>query len=83
MFAVKLHQEELNKHKDQIKGGLADDKTCEDIAKKHPNNTAITFRDSSITYKKLNEKANRVAQEILKKSTQNKIVGLCIERSLD
>jgi amino acid adenylation domain-containing protein/non-ribosomal peptide synthase protein (TIGR01720 family) len=56
----------------------------EDIAKKHPNNSALTFEEHSITYKELNEKANHVAQELLKDSTtKNNIVGLCIDRSLD
>lgn len=55
----------------------------EDVALKHPNNIALTYGESSITYKTLNEKANRVALDILKNSNQNKIVGLCIERSLN
>ncbi len=56
----------------------------ENIAENHPENLALTFGENSISYKTLNEKANQVAQNILKNSTKNnEIVGLCIERSLD
>ncbi|MFD1613740.1 amino acid adenylation domain-containing protein [Gelatiniphilus marinus] len=55
----------------------------EDISKKHPENVALTYNGNSITYKALSEKSNQISQEVLKKSSQKEIVGLCIERSLN
>ena len=56
----------------------------EHSAKKHPKKSALTFGENTMTYKELNEKANRVAKELLKDSTKNNpVVGLCIERSSD
>ncbi|WP_034045167.1 non-ribosomal peptide synthetase [Wocania ichthyoenteri] len=70
-------------HKNVFKGFESIHSIIEDVALKCPNNLAVTFGDNSISYKKLNEKSNRIAQEVLKKSTKNEVVGLCIERSLD
>lgn len=85
---IKTDKKQLNlnniiKHKNAFEGYKNIHSIIKSIAKKHPNNIALTFKDGSITYKVLNEKANIVAQELLKKSAQNKIVGLCIERSLN
>jgi len=55
----------------------------ENISLETPNNIALTFGDQSISYKTLNNKANVVAQHILKTKNKNNIVGLCMERSLD
>ncbi|MFD2726452.1 non-ribosomal peptide synthetase [Hyunsoonleella rubra] len=56
----------------------------EDIAKKHPKNTAVSFENQSISYDELNHKSTVLATELLKtNSDENTIVGLCTERSLD
>lgn len=56
----------------------------EKIANQYPGNLALTYKGISINYKELNDRANIVASELLKiSSNQNEIVGLCIERSID
>ncbi|PWH82543.1 hypothetical protein DIS18_09865 [Algibacter marinivivus] len=55
----------------------------EDVSKKHPSNTALTFKNESITYKVLNEEANNVARKILENPPDGEIIALCLERSLD
>ncbi len=56
----------------------------ENIAAQLPNDTALTFKNESITYKELIERSNAIAQKILEKTKdENQIVGLCIDRSLE
>uniref|UniRef100_UPI0026141C2B non-ribosomal peptide synthetase n=1 Tax=uncultured Algibacter sp. TaxID=298659 RepID=UPI0026141C2B len=56
----------------------------ENISTLYPNNIALTYKEHSITYKKLNDKANLLANHLLNNTkTPNEIVGLCIDRSVD
>ena len=55
----------------------------EQVSLQTPNNVALTFGNESISYKTLNDKANLVAQHILKTQNKSNIIGLCMERSLD
>jgi len=56
----------------------------EDQVKKDPNAIAVVFNDVSLTYKELNEKANKVANYLRKKGVgPDSIVGIMIERSLE
>ncbi|MFS4481478.1 amino acid adenylation domain-containing protein [Hyunsoonleella sp. 2307UL5-6] len=56
----------------------------EAIATTYPDAIALSFENTSITYKTLNEKANSIAHELLKSTSKNnKIVALCVDRSLD
>ncbi len=55
----------------------------EEVSKRTPNKIALTFKDEHITYSELNERANSVAYKILEFSSESKIVGLCLERSLE
>ena len=49
-----------------------------------PNNTAIVFEDSSITYKELNEKANQLARYLKEQGIEsNKFVGIMLPRSIE
>lgn len=51
---------------------------------KSPDSTAIVFGDKRLTYRELNEKANQLARYIRGKGmTQNSIVGLLVNRSLE
>ncbi|MFK7811723.1 MAG: amino acid adenylation domain-containing protein [Maribacter sp.] len=53
-------------------------------AKENPNGIALAIGDEKMTYKKLDEEANLIAQRILDLTKgENEIVGLCIERSLN
>jgi len=56
----------------------------EAVALNNPAAIAITFGAESITYQQLNNRANRVAANILKTSKgESKIIGLCIGRSIE
>ena len=49
-----------------------------------PNNTAIVFEDSSITYKELNEKSNQLARYLKEQGIEsNKFVGIMLPRSIE
>ncbi|SFB47264.1 non-ribosomal peptide synthetase, partial [Clostridium frigidicarnis] len=56
----------------------------EEQVQKTPNNIAITFKEEYLTYKELNEKANKLAR-ILRNSGVNKesIIGIMLDRSLE
>ncbi len=53
---------------------------------KNPDNIAIVFKEQSLSYQQLNEKANQLANYLLdyKKQHQlpdNSLIGICVERS--
>jgi len=53
-------------------------------ALENPTATAVVFKNDSITYANLNERATKIAGALLVAGVkQNDIVGLCIERSVD
>jgi amino acid adenylation domain-containing protein len=50
----------------------------------HPDNNAVTFKDTRLTYKELNEKANQLAHYLIAKGIEvEDIVAIKIERSLE
>lgn len=51
----------------------------------HPNDTAIVFEDTSLTYSELNQKANELAYLLVNhyKIKRNQIVGIMLNRSLE
>ncbi|ASS75353.1 hypothetical protein CIG75_10355 [Tumebacillus algifaecis] len=56
----------------------------EAIVDRAPDRVAIVCESNSLTYRELNERANRVAAHLLSLGVQpNTLVGLCTERSLD
>ncbi|MDF2882508.1 MAG: amino acid adenylation domain protein [Clostridiaceae bacterium] len=56
----------------------------EDQAEKYPNNIALIYKGDQITYRQLNERANKFARVLRNKGVKsNVIVGLMINRSLD
>jgi len=49
----------------------------------HPDKTAIVFRDQSLTYRELDERANALAHELVRKGVgPDQLVAISIERSL-
>ncbi|WP_443659035.1 non-ribosomal peptide synthase/polyketide synthase [Clostridium algidicarnis] len=63
-------------------------KTLQEIfelqVEKSPNNIAVIFGDEKITYKKLNEKSNKLARVLREKGVgSNKMVGVMLNRSID
>lgn len=50
----------------------------------HPDRIAVTYGDTTITYRELNERANQVAHLLRSMGVQSEtIVGLCVPRSVD
>ena len=49
-----------------------------------PNKTAVVFDNQSLTYRELNERANRLAHYLQKRAVGPEVlVGICMDRSLD
>ena len=56
----------------------------EESASKYPDNIALTFHDTSLTYTQLNNTASRLAQELLKNGIQTgDIIGIALDRSAE
>ena len=63
---------------------LSLNKVFENSVKRTPDNIAAIYKNESITYRKLNEKANKLARYLIKKGIKsNDIVGIMVERSID
>jgi len=56
----------------------------EEIAEKYPNNDALIFNDTHISYMELNEKANSLANYLLTENINKEdIISICINRSVE
>ena len=56
----------------------------EEQVTKTPNNIAVVFKEQTLTYQQLNEKANQLAHYLQKLGVQPETkVGICLQRSLD
>jgi len=56
----------------------------DDISKKQPLNTAVSYQNSSLTYKELNEKSDHLAQFLINNGMEpGNIIALSIEKSID
>ncbi len=56
----------------------------EDQVRKNREKPAVSFKDESITYGQLNDRAEIIASKILEHtSNRNEIVGLCLQRSVE
>ncbi|WP_025028857.1 non-ribosomal peptide synthetase [Caldalkalibacillus mannanilyticus] len=56
----------------------------EEQAEKNPDSVAIVYKDQQMTYRELNEKANRLAWTLKNKGVQaEQLVAIMVERSLD
>ncbi|MBZ9636378.1 non-ribosomal peptide synthase/polyketide synthase [Clostridium sp. FP1] len=56
----------------------------EEQVEKTPDNVAVVFEDKKLTYRELNEKANRLARTLRKKGVKpDSIVGIMVERSIE
>ena len=56
----------------------------EDQAARTPDNIAVVYEDSRLTYRELNEKANQLARVLREKGVvPDSIVGIVVERSLE
>ena len=49
-----------------------------------PNAVAVVFSEQQLTYQELNQRANQLAHELIKRGVGPEVlVGLCVERSID
>ncbi|MCB5905832.1 condensation domain-containing protein, partial [Bacillus cereus] len=56
----------------------------EEQVKKTPNNIAVAYKDQSLTYRELNERANQLAHMLRSKGiVREEIVGIMLERSVE
>ncbi|PDX99224.1 non-ribosomal peptide synthetase [Bacillus pseudomycoides] len=56
----------------------------EDQVLNRPNEIAVTYQNKKVTYKELNNMANRLARVILEKSqSKNPVIGIMAERSVE
>ncbi|CCF15397.1 tyrocidine synthase 3 [Brevibacillus laterosporus GI-9] len=56
----------------------------EEQVEKVPNEIAVVFEDNYLTYRELNEKANRLARTLREKGVEREtLVGILVERSLE
>ena len=56
----------------------------EEQVERTPDNIAVVFEDKKLTYRELNEKANRIARTLREKGVEaDTIVGIMVERSLE
>ncbi|MCL5261042.1 MAG: amino acid adenylation domain-containing protein [Gammaproteobacteria bacterium] len=55
----------------------------EEQALKHPNNIAVAYKDSRLTYQELNQKANQLAHYLREQYAikPNNLVALCLDRN--
>ena len=56
-------------------------------ARQHPNNTAVVFEETQLSYQELDERSNRLARYLLSqegiKGEHNPLIAICVERSLE
>ncbi|MGF9820109.1 amino acid adenylation domain-containing protein [Brevibacillus agri] len=56
----------------------------EQIAEKYPENIAVVFRSTTVTYRELNERANRLAHHLKALGVgPDRLVGIYMERSIE
>ena len=56
----------------------------EEQVEKTPDNIAVVFEKEELTYRQLNERANKLGHYLQKKGVKpESLVGICVERSLD
>ncbi len=54
----------------------------EGVAGRYPENVAVVWKNTRVTYRELNEKANQLAHYLLNRGVKpNTLVGLCMDRS--
>ncbi|MGY5036818.1 non-ribosomal peptide synthetase, partial [Streptomyces sp. 900116325] len=56
----------------------------EEQAARTPDALAVVHHDASLTYRQLNERANRLAHHLINKGvTTDTLIGICLERGID
>ena len=56
----------------------------EEQVNRTPDNISVTYKDKQLTYRELNERANKIANRLREKGVDNKkVVGIMVERSIE
>ncbi len=81
-------ESQILKEFNHTKSAFPEEKTVitlfEEQVTKTPENTAVIFEDEQLSYKELNERANKVAHYLRSKGVREEtLVPICIERSLN
>jgi non-ribosomal peptide synthetase component F len=54
----------------------------EEKAKNTPNAIAVVYKDKEVTYKELNEEANKLANYLIQQGVKvEDLIGICVDRS--
>lgn len=73
-----------NKTQHAYKKNLTIPAAFQNLVENAPNNVAVIFEDTSLTYDELNKRANKIANYLLKIGTKKEqIIAICMDRSLD
>ncbi len=76
--------EEWNRTEAEYPAGLCIHQLFEAQAERTPDAVAVVFEDASLTYRQLNERANRLAHHLRRRGVGPEArVGLCLERGLE
>ena len=79
----KIVQEFNDNHRDYPRNKTLH-QLLEEQVERTPNNIAVVFEEKKLTYRQLNEKANRLARTLREKGVKpDSIVGIMVERSLE
>ena len=56
----------------------------EEQVERTPEKAAVVMGEEELSYRELNERANRLARYLVEKGVRaNQVVGMCVERSLE
>ncbi|MBW7476625.1 amino acid adenylation domain-containing protein [Paenibacillus oenotherae] len=77
-------QENWNETDRPFMDGMTIHRLFENRAEQHPDRIAIRFEQQSLTYKQLNDKASRVAAELIRQGVgRNRVIAIAAKRSLE
>jgi non-ribosomal peptide synthetase component F len=84
MIEVQLQPIEENFRAENYSYSTTIHQLFETQVEKTPNQIAVSFEDSSLTYRQLNERANQIAHYLIELGVKpEQLIGICVERSLE
>lgn len=84
MIEVQLQPIEENFRAENYSYSTTIHQLFETQVEKTPNQIAVSFEDSSLTYKQLNDRANQIAHYLIELGVKpEQLIGICVERSLE
>ena len=84
MIEVQLQPIEKNFRAENYSYSTTIHQLFETQVEKTPNQIAVSFEDSSLTYRQLNDRANQIAHYLIELGVKpEQLIGICVERSLE